>query len=476
MGNVKTWSVLSLLAAAVFAVLVSQGGTPPDDAVVTLTDDDFGSFVETNPIVLVEFYAPWCGHCKKLAPAFEAAAKKLKELEGGGVPLAKVDATVHKAVGEKYGVSGYPTLKLFRNGVPSDYDGGRNAEDIVAWIEKQTGPATTTVATQDELDVVLRKKMVVFVIDVKTETDAAALLFIAAAGNSRDSGSFVIFTGGKGLGLVSVHRKDEEVEEATADETKTEEEMKKFFSYQAFPLFGPINGDNYAQYVGRSQDMVWVCMSNEDSAKHSDQIRKVAKTVRSSFSFVQLNVEEFGSHAENALGVSEFPAVVVQKKSGRYIYPHSEYDSTKLETFLKDVDAGNIERAIRSEAIPETNDKPVKVVVAKTFEELVIRPDKDVLLEIYAPWCGHCKNLEPIYVELAETLAKGGNDHVVIAKMDGSANEAPIEGFEWKGFPTIFWIKAAQTIPITYEKGRTLKDMLQFVKESASKPVVHDEL
>jgi protein disulfide-isomerase A6 len=64
----------------------------------------------------VEFYAPWCGHCKALEPEYETAAKKLK----GQVKLGKVDATEHAALAQRYGVNGYPTVKVF------DYGLGKN--------------------------------------------------------------------------------------------------------------------------------------------------------------------------------------------------------------------------------------------------------------------------------------------------------------------------------------------------------------
>lgn len=94
-------------------------------AVRSLTTADFK---ETKKgIWLVEFYAPWCGHCKNLAPEYEKAAKALK----GIANIAAVDATKEQVDVQ---IQGYPTLKFYIDGKSSDYDGPRTADGIVDFV------------------------------------------------------------------------------------------------------------------------------------------------------------------------------------------------------------------------------------------------------------------------------------------------------------------------------------------------------
>lgn len=63
-----------------------------------------------------------------------------------------------------------------------------------------------------------------------------------------------------------------------------------------------------------------------------------------------------------------------------------------------------------------------QVAVAQNFQELVIDNDKDILVEFYAPWCGHCKKLAPTFEELGKEMQ---NENVEIVKMDATANDVP---------------------------------------------------
>lgn len=102
--------------------------------VIELTDVNFNALVlESEDHWMVEFFAPWCGHCKNLAPEWASAATQTK----GQVKFGAVDATANPALAQKYGIQGYPTIKLFPAGKktdkPKDVPGMRDAQSLVGF-------------------------------------------------------------------------------------------------------------------------------------------------------------------------------------------------------------------------------------------------------------------------------------------------------------------------------------------------------
>lgn len=188
--------------------------------------------------------------------------------------------------------------------------------------------------------------------------------------------------------------------------------------------------------------------------------------------FATIDSAAFGQHAGNLnLEVGSWPAFAIQDVTKNLKYPYSKQGSVKdlsakkIGAFVDDFVAGKIEASIKSEPIPEKQEGPVTVVVAKNYNDIVMDDTKDVLLEFYAPWCGHCKALAPKYDELAG-LFKNHADKVVIAKVDATANDVPDE---ISGFPTIKLFKAgSKDAPVDYTGSRTVEDLAQFIRENGS--------
>ena len=107
--------------------------------VITLDDSNFQQLVlDSDEPWLVEFYAPWCGHCKSLAPEWAKAATDLK----GRIKLGAYDADSQKSFASRYNIRGFPTIKSFPAGKKdssdvADYDGARNSEGVVAWASER---------------------------------------------------------------------------------------------------------------------------------------------------------------------------------------------------------------------------------------------------------------------------------------------------------------------------------------------------
>lgn len=140
-------------------------------------------------------------------------------------------------------------------------------------------------------------------------------------------------------------------------------------------------------------------------------------------------------------------------------------DGDSLAKFVSDYKAGNLQPHLKSEPIPETN--PVDgltTLVGKNWEDIVKDASKDVLVKYYAPWCGHCKSLAPIWDELAKDVAD--IDDLVIAKFDATANE--VNGVDIRGYPTLKFYPKDNKAGMDYSGDRQLLDFQNWLAENSS--------
>ena len=161
----------------------------------------------------------------------------------------------------------------------------------------------------------------------------------------------------------------------------------------------------------------------------------------------------------------------ILKTSWAFSFPFLFFQRNLISTFFF---SDKLKPHIKSQPIPKQKKGPVTVVVAKNFDQIVLDKTKDVLIEFYAPWCGHCQKLEPKYKKLAKNMQQYPN--VVIAKMDATANDVPTN-FKVDGFPTIYFAPSNdKENPIKYEGEREMKNFAKFIREHATVPLNKEEL
>lgn len=135
-----------------------------------------------------------------------------------------------------------------------------------------------------------------------------------------------------------------------------------------------------------------------------------------------------------------------------------EYIGNWIDNLLND----KIRPSLKS-AEPEENVGPMTIIVGSNFEEIVKDTSKDVFVKFYAPWCGHCKTLSPIWDELAE-MYKDVED-LKIAKMDYTMNEA--EGVSITGYPTVIFYSKHDKKGVKYEGPRDMESMKNWLEDNS---------
>lgn len=387
------------------------------EGVFILTDKNYDAAVKEFEYLLVYFYAPWCGHCKALGPEFVKAGQMLKEKDSV-IKLGKVDGTEEETLLDKHGVTGYPTLKLYRQGELVPYTGGRMAPEMVDWLEKKIGPPAQPLESLRDV-----KKFVgdsqVAVIGFFEETDGGLEKYNKACLDYDDYGVHypVGLTSDKeAMDHYGVKNKivlfkkfdEKKVVYEGALETQT---IRDFITENSLPVIIEFNHENAQKMfkAPNNQKSHLLVFHNKTESTYEEEIKIMALVGRDFkdkclFTSVDVNEEDHRRMME-FLGVRHrinndtFPTmrIITMKDDSpptRYRPEDTSVTEENLRKFVTAYLEGDIDREFFTEPLPADWDaKAAKYLTAVNFRAQVVEGRKPSLVMWYAPWCGHCKNM-----------------------------------------------------------------------------------
>ncbi|KAI4375136.1 hypothetical protein MLD38_013042 [Melastoma candidum] len=489
MGRVRVFLICLVLGFFLIASSVrcdedAASESESKEFVLTLVHSNFSDVVSKHDFIVVEFYAPWCGHCKKLAPEYEKAASVLSSHDPP-IVLAKVDANdeVNKVLATEYDIKGFPTLKILRKGgkTVQEYKGPRDADGIVDYLKKQSGPASVEITSVEVANSVIDDKKVIIVGVFPKFSGEEFDNFTALADNLRSDYEF-----GHTLDAKLLPRGDSSVsgpfvrlfkpfDELFVDSKEFHvDALKKFVEESSIPLVTLFNNDpdNHPYVIkffnsDSPKAMFFLNFSNEEAESLKSKYRDVAEQNKGGdLSFLMGDLEASqGAFQYFGLKEDQVPLIIVQTNDGKkYLKPNVKPE--EIAAWVKDYKDGKVSQYKKSEPIPQENNEPVKVVVAESLQDVVMSSDKNVLLEFYAPWCGHCKKLAPILDEVAISYENDAN--ILIAKFDATTNDVPADHFDVKGYPTVYFKSASGNL-LPYDGDRTKDDIIDFIEKNRDK-------
>ncbi|AET37294.1 uncharacterized protein Ecym_1036 [Eremothecium cymbalariae DBVPG len=474
--------MLALASGLALCARAEEATAPEDSKVVKLGLEDFRSFLKEHSLVLAEFYAPWCGHCKRLGPEFVEAAAELVESE---IYLAQIDCEKEKELCQEQSIGSYPTLKIFRNGEPelgTQYMGDRKASSIVSYMLKQNEPSVRVVQGNDAAEQfakIVKESEDILVVDGGVSDLNET--FHELAESHRHSYSFVQYP--ESDSKLGLYLQGEEEPIYYNGDNFTIDSLTAWLKVESLPYFGDVDASTFSSYRSSGLPVAYFFYTSpEERAEYEEFFVSLGKQYRGEIAFGGIDATKHGRFAESLSVKQQFPLFVIHKMFDnlKYSLPQlsdEEYealttpltlDKKQVTEFIKKFIAGKLEPIIKSEEVPEVQENNVYKLVGKTHDDIISDKDKDVLVKYYAPWCGHCKTLAPVYEQLADLYAsdEDSKDKILIADIDATLNDVQVE---IQGFPTIILYPAGKdSEPVTFESQRSVEAFVKFIAENGA--------
>ncbi|CAN3376937.1 hypothetical protein DIURU_001712 [Diutina rugosa] len=472
----------------------------PNSAVVKLTTETFKEFLEENPLVLAEFFAPWCGYCKLLAPEFVKAADTLNDSHPN-IKLAQIDCTEDEKLCQEHGIRGYPTMKVFRGEISEDYEGPREADGIMDYMIRASLPAVSHVDNEDALKELISEQSKPFILQLNGDSKSNET-FNEVAQQGRKDNTFISVDSslnkalGKKITNIKIGKKPtfllvhpdqfDDAREISGDKLDVDA-LKAFIKDESIPYFGEIDRDTYLMYMTSPTPLAYYFYDKpEQRDAFKEKFEALGKKHKGKLNFVALDATQFGRHAEVLnMDPEIIPLFAIQDSENNKKYGIDQVQHPKgpkfdvIEKFVKDFVSGKLTPIVKSEELPSAEEKaanPVVKLVGHNYRDILEDTSKDVFVKYYAPWCGHCKKLAPTWEELAEIYQSNKDGaEVIVADIDHTANDVDVP-VEIEGYPTLLMYpangeideKTGLRIPVPFNGNRELDDLIDFVKSSGA--------
>ncbi|BFI37017.1 hypothetical protein MARPO_0010s0047 [Marchantia polymorpha] len=446
---------------------------------VQLNDQNSEKILQSNEFVLVLGYASWCRQSAAVMVDFTEAATVLSS-KGSPVVLAKIDAIVNQITAGRYKIKGFPTILFFRNGSDEIFPAGLSSDEIVNWIQKQTGHPATTVSSSDEAEVILSKNKTVVIGRFEEFQGSDYEQFLAASMEVSDveflrtteAGAAKAFSAAMADSVPSfgLWKRDEGFE--TFDGAFNTEDLAAFVNLNKFEVVTQLSSQNVGKiYSSSVKKQVILFGSREEVSAVRVLYKAVAKRFKNALMFVWVDNadEDFAKPMLTMYGIPDDELVVAgfDNSNGLRYVMDAEFNEQNLVTFAEKFVRGNLDLHYKSERIPKENNGDVKVVVGKTFESLVLQSPKDLVLLVHTPYCFDCESMGKAFVKLAKHFK--GDSSLIFAKIDASANEHP--ALKVVNYPAILFYSAdgrTKEPEVGYIKPY-LKKLVKFVDEQVQR-------
>jgi protein disulfide-isomerase A1 len=256
--------------------------------------------------------------------------------------------------------------------------------------------------------------------------------------------------------------------------------FKAWLDLESFPVFDEISQNNFQRYLDRAIPVLYLFVNASQKAETSmakAAVLPVAVQYREHVSFVYVDASpQPDTMQKYGLSGDQLPAIAIDQNSEKAVNYAPFPEGASFDGLGKFVGSYLDGTLVRSAAVPsQPVDDGITTVVGSTFHQLVLNNDKDVLIELFSPWCKRSRDLGPLYNKFAKALENVPT--LMVARMDCTVNGVPKDLWDRvEGYPTVFFIPAGtKASPIMFEGERTTLNLLKFVQKYATHPLNVDE-